>query len=143
MRLPWAIALELLEHARDEHPRECCGLLAGLGEQVLYRLPCTNIDHRRDRFEVPAGELLDASWRLEGAGCDLLAVYHSHAWAPAVPSPLDSEYAAGWGELGWLIIGRGVHGLRELRLWQLERGTMRAQPLELQPAVIVRGRAGG
>lgn len=94
---------EMLSHAFQEAPNECCGLLAGADSQVtrVYRL--TNVEHSPYRYKADPQELFQALKEIEQNGWQLLGIYHSHTHAPAQPSPTDVELAF-WPDSLYFII---------------------------------------
>lgn len=98
---------ELLAHARQAAPLECCGLLLGNGAQVTTALPAANVAADPARhFELAPQALIDAHRRARAGGPQVLGHYHSHPAGPARPSPTDQAQAAGDGAV-WAIVGSG------------------------------------
>ena len=89
-RIPAPMAREMIEHAQQEYPKECCGVLAGpQGEpRELFRL--TNVDpdpvmrYNADPKELKAiyDQIYDRDW-------EIVSIYHSHTHTPAYPSQTD------------------------------------------------------
>ena len=93
LTLPRGMADEMIAHAREEHPAEACGLIAGQDGAVvrLYRVP--NADPSIYRYNMEPRALLRAMDEIESHDWDLLAIYHSHTHTPAFPSPTDIRLA--------------------------------------------------
>jgi len=135
MRIQRAALDVIREHARRDHPHECCGLLIGTSGEVVEAVPTTNVaaDPLR-RFEVAPPEHLAQIRRCrapQAAGAAALAVvgvYHSHPRSSPEPSPTDVEQA--FEEFLYLIAGP-VEGDRalEIRGYRLTAG--RFEPAEL------------
>ena len=93
LRVPRDLVLEMLDHAREELPNECCGLLAGppgSGDvQQLYRL--VNALANPVEFESDPKSMFDADRDMNARGFVILAVYHSHPASAPLPSPADRE----------------------------------------------------
>lgn len=80
----------MIAHARREGPRECCGLLSGIGRRARRVFELVNEASAPDRFLVTAG-LFAPMKEMRRAGDELVAIYHSHPSAPAEPSKRDIE----------------------------------------------------
>jgi proteasome lid subunit RPN8/RPN11 len=85
--------LQVIDHARSEHPNEACGLLGGRGGRVekVYRL--VNSEQSPVRYLAEPQGQLDAMLEMESRSAEVVAIYHSHVDAPAYPSPIDVEMA--------------------------------------------------
>ena len=112
MKLDRSLYEELVEHARQERPRECCGLVAtrdGVAESVhrvtnSYKYPQLGYEMGYD-----AARLM---FEIEDAGLEVGAIYHSHPRTAAVPSQTDVNTAVPpesgqplWPGTIYLIIG--------------------------------------
>lgn len=89
--LPRALRDEIVAHAREEQPRECCGFVAGRNGVARRVLRCTNESATPEvRYTIK-----ETRWvfDIEDAGEELLAIYHSHPRSPAYPSPIDRREA--------------------------------------------------
>ena len=96
-------AEEMIAHAREQAPNECCGVLAGSEGTVtnLYRM--TNTERSPFRYKVDSRELFHLIKEVEEKGWEILGIYHSHTHTLAHPSPLDVELAF-WPEALQFII---------------------------------------
>ena len=89
------------------YPEEACGLLVGAPAADGWRLEAAYASANlapapRVAFEVDPALRLRLHKALRGTANDVVGVYHSHADAPAQPSPRDLERA--WEPaLTWLI----------------------------------------
>jgi proteasome lid subunit RPN8/RPN11 len=102
MIIPGPIRGEIVAHARDHWPRECCGIIAGNDGNPtgLHRL--TNLEPGVSRYLFDDEEFFKVYWDIENRGEQLLAVYHSHPITVAYPSKTDVEFAA-WPEAVYVI----------------------------------------
>ncbi len=100
--IPPSIRKEIVAHARDHAPRECCGVIAGTeGElTLLHRL--TNLEPGVSRYLFDDEEFYRVYWDIENRGESLLVAYHSHPVTVAWPSTTDVEFAF-WPEAVYLI----------------------------------------
>jgi proteasome lid subunit RPN8/RPN11 len=105
MRIAQSLIDEIVAHAREDLPNECCGLIGGTdgAAQTVYRA--------RNEFASPfsyrvSGEdqyrIIEKEMR--GRDEELLAIYHSHTKSPAYPSQTDLNEAVSWPEQVYLIV---------------------------------------
>lgn len=84
----------MIAHARDEAPREACGLLAGRGGGITRLIRCANVHPTpTNRYVIDPREQLKAFRTIEAAGEELAAIYHSHPVSQPYPSPTDRAEA--------------------------------------------------
>lgn len=93
---------EMVAHARQEAPNECCGLLFGRDGRVERVFRGTNIDHSPVTYQMAPRELLEIP-RMETQGLDLVGIYHSHPASPARPSSTDVARAF-YPDVAYVII---------------------------------------
>ena len=92
---------EIVAHARDDAPNECCGLVGGRDGRATSVHRAKNLYPSPLRFEVANPvPLLRA---IEEAGEELVAIYHSHTRSEAYPSQTDVNMARGWPDPLWVI----------------------------------------
>lgn len=125
-----AIVTAIEEHARREHPAECCGLLSGSNGLVtdIHQLR-NDADKPETRYFATPEELFAAMRRIREAGQALLGVYHSHPRTPAYPSASDVEMAF-YPEAFYFIIS--LEPSVELRAFKIEDS-------KIEDVEIVRG----
>jgi proteasome lid subunit RPN8/RPN11 len=124
LSIPPEIINDLIAHARELDPYECCGFLAGTNKIVtrLYRIKNVvsldgaseaapfdeaKMDHLsrlspEERAEIAfimdAQEMFQAVKDMRKHGLTLQVVYHSHPHDPARPSVTDIKIANEWEE---------------------------------------------
>ncbi|MEK6689739.1 MAG: M67 family metallopeptidase [Nitrospirota bacterium] len=93
----------VLEHARDENPREACGILAGNNGIVekVYRMK--NKDLSSVTYLMDSMEQFAVMKEMRGKGLDIVGIYHSHTSSVAFPSATDIELAF-YPEASYLIV---------------------------------------
>lgn len=91
--LPEAFVAEMIAHAREDDPNECCGVVVRFGDGRLKLFRATNAEASPYRFSIPAGELHYLFRLLETEGAELFVVYHSHTMTEARPSPTDANFS--------------------------------------------------
>lgn len=79
----------VVQHARDEAPLECCGLLAGANGLIDEHVRTRNVRASPAAYEIDPGEHIAARKRLRAGGRSILGAYHSHPRSAASPSATD------------------------------------------------------
>src|SRR5690606_21588259 len=96
LRLPVHLRRTMLDHARRDAPRECCGFLVGTPRRVVRTVPMENVAPELTRFRIAdaAHIALRRALRRERPRLSIVGVYHSHPNGVAWPSP--SDVADAW-----------------------------------------------
>jgi len=97
---------DMVAHALEEYPNECCGILAGNDNQVTRVYRITNFTKSPYRYLMDSQEQLNAMNDAESNNLDLLAFYHSHTHSPAYPSETDVRMAlqSGWLDIYYVLV---------------------------------------
>lgn len=103
MEIPRPFADAMVQHALEEDPNECCGVLASKDGRVVKHYPMTNTEHSPYRYSMDGKELLATYREIEDNGWDLGVIYHSHTHSPAYPSATDVRLAT-WPDADYLLI---------------------------------------
>jgi proteasome lid subunit RPN8/RPN11 len=93
MRIPQALYDEIVAHALEEKPNECCGMVATLDGTARHVHRATNIHASPLRYEIEPGEMYRLLSEIEASGCELGAIYHSHTRSAPYPSQTDVNIA--------------------------------------------------
>jgi [CysO sulfur-carrier protein]-S-L-cysteine hydrolase len=101
MKISQELIDEIVAHAREDAPNECCGLVAGRDGAATAVHRAENLFASPTRFEV--GDLPRLLRRIEEAGDELVGMYHSHTRSEAKPSETDKNLAGGWPGVIWFI----------------------------------------
>ena len=84
-------------------PLEACGILSG-GDGIIYTIwPMKNIDQSTVSFSMSTSEISNVFHLIEKKNEQVLAIYHSHPTAPAIPSQGDIAYN-NYPELSHVIV---------------------------------------
>ena len=122
---------EIVAHALQDAPDECCGLLIGPpepGEEPNAVRPidaavrATNIERGPTRYQIDPAEHVALQKRLRGTGRIIAGAYHSHTRSPAVPSESDLREAF-YPEFVYLIVSVARPHEPEIRAWRIVEGT--------------------
>jgi len=107
---PWA---EMVAHARETYPNECCGAMLGStdGEQkavrVAIRLRNAFEGAQAARYELRPEDLLAADKAARERNMDLIGIYHSHPDCDAYFSKTDLQNSCPWYSFVVLSIQKG------------------------------------
>ena len=89
LRLTRDQAEDMVAHARETFPNECCGLLAGRGDHVVRVYRGRNVDESPYTYRLDDRQLLQFTREIDDAGLDIVGIYHSHTGSEAIPSRTD------------------------------------------------------
>jgi [CysO sulfur-carrier protein]-S-L-cysteine hydrolase len=121
---------EMVAHALDERPFECCGVLAGSGGAVTRSHRTKNAaDLFGIRYEIEPGEFLRVNREIDDADLDLLGVYHSHPFTRAYPSATDVGQA--WEGLVYVIVSLTDFLAPVVKAFTIADGQVSEQPIEM------------
>ena len=100
----------MIKHAINDDPNECCGILAGNGNEVSLVYKIRNTTPSPYRYVMDPQEMLNAMQDADQKGLDFIAFYHSHTHSPAYPSDTDTRMAV---ESGWVDFRYGLVSLED------------------------------
>lgn len=96
---------ELVVHAREDAPFECCGIVGCRdGEAVTVYRALNTAENPTMAYELSGTDQYAIACELEDQGLALGAIYHSHPRSPAFPSQADIRLAA-YPDAVYVIIG--------------------------------------
>src|SRR4030067_3362802 len=94
---------DVVAHARETFPHECCGLLAGRDGRVVRVCRGRNVDESPYTYRLDDRQLLQFLREMDQDGLDIVGIYHSHTASEATPSRTDVARAF-YPEAGYGII---------------------------------------
>src|SRR5512147_2470754 len=84
---------ELIAHAREEDPNECCGMIGARDGRATTIYRASNAEASPLRYNLDPTDQFRIMSEMEERGEDLGAIYHSHTKSPAYPSQTDINLA--------------------------------------------------
>jgi [CysO sulfur-carrier protein]-S-L-cysteine hydrolase len=119
LRIRAQLLAEIVAHAREEAPRECCGMIGtDDGRAVaVHRVRNVAINPKSAYF-MDAKEQYLAFQAIEDADLEIGAIYHSHPRSEPVPSETDVNLAKQWPGMRWMIVSL-AGGEPEIRTWRI------------------------
>jgi proteasome lid subunit RPN8/RPN11 len=139
-RLKRSHVRQIIAHAREEAPNECCGILAGKDGRVLKLYRAANAERSPYRYSIDPHDLFRIYTEVEAKGWQFLAIYHSHPGGEAYPSDTDVNLArwsgpAGtaplWPDVRYLIVSLAGPGLPQIRAFRIDEERVTEEPLEV------------
>lgn len=135
LSIPGDCYAQMLRHAREDSPNECCGLLAGVIDgdvgRVTQRYPLVNELHSPVEYQAEARGLILAHKHAREHDLEILATYHSHPTTTPVPSRKD--LAASYGDSVVSLIISLVGETPTMRGWWLSETDFREAEWEQTP----------
>ena len=120
----------LVEHAREEAPNECCGILGGKDGEATTLYRATNAEHSPLRYTLDPNDLFRITFReIPDNDEEMLAIYHSHTASPAYPSQTDINLAT-YPDSIYLILSL-AEGEEPLRGFRIDDGQVSEVELEV------------
>jgi proteasome lid subunit RPN8/RPN11 len=89
LRLPRTMVDEMVQHALDDLPNECCGIITGNNGTATRFYRTRNIEASPFRYSIDPRDILQVEKDIDEAGEQVLVIYHSHVASEAYPSPTD------------------------------------------------------
>jgi len=129
VRIPRPIYDEMVEHARDEAPNECCGLIGGRNGEAVTLYKALNSEGSPLRYNLDPQDQFRIMSEMDDRGEELAAIYHSHTASPAYPSQTDINLAA-YPDAIYLIVSL-AEGEEPLRGFHIRDGEVTEADLEI------------
>ncbi|MCP4372734.1 MAG: M67 family metallopeptidase [Deltaproteobacteria bacterium] len=134
MKITKEIYSEILLHAQNDLPNECCGYLAGEGDFVTAAYALKNIDDSHEHFSFDPEEQFAAIKDMRKNDLVPIAVYHSHPETPARPSKEDIRLAYD-SDISYLIraLAKEVPDIKsfKIRKDQVEKDQIEKEEIEI------------
>jgi [CysO sulfur-carrier protein]-S-L-cysteine hydrolase len=127
MKIPRAMWDELVAHARDDAPNECCGYLRAEDGRVAEVFRAENPRKSPYCYELDHKSLFAAN-DLDEAGFQV-GIYHSHPKSPAEPAQTDINLAH-YPHWTYLIVS--LAGEPEVRAWRIADGSVEEEDLVVE-----------
>jgi proteasome lid subunit RPN8/RPN11 len=130
LNLPQSFFDEMVAHAQEDAPNECCGIIAGEDGRAVKLFRAKNAEASPYRYNVEPKDLFRVYRECEENGWDFLAIYHSHTASEAYPSATDVRLAF-WSEAYYILISLQDAGNPTVRAFQILDGAISEE--EIQP----------
>jgi proteasome lid subunit RPN8/RPN11 len=121
---------EMIAHAREDAPNECCGIIAGAAGRAKKLYRAINAEASPYRYSVDARDLLRIYRDADEHDWEFLAIYHSHTHTEAFPSPTDIRLAA-WPDAYYVLVSLMDEQNPAVRAFRILEGTVTEEPIEI------------
>ncbi len=131
-RLEKKHADEMIAHAIQDAPNECCGIVAGKEGKVSQVFRAKNADLSPYRYTIDTTDLLRIDEEISDKGWEWVGIYHSHTFVEAYPSATDINLAFLPQALYFIVSLRDLSH-PQLRAFHISReeGTATEEPLQI------------
>jgi len=121
---------EMVAHARDDLPNECCGVVASRdgAAEVVHR--AVNAAASPLRYEIDSKDFLRIYNLIDDAGQDVGAIYHSHTRSAAYPSQTDINLAL-WPDAIYIIVSLANAEAPDVKAFSIVDRKVEEVPLEI------------
>jgi len=121
---------EMIAHAKEDVPNECCGIIAGENRKATKLYRAINAEASPYRYSVEPKDLLRIYRDLDSNDWDVLVIYHSHTQTEAHPSPTDIRLAA-WEDAYYVIVSLQDDGNPVVRAFRIQDGEVTEEEMEI------------
>ena len=130
MRISRQLLDDVIAHAREDAPNECCGMIATSDGEAVAVHRARNTAASPFRYEMDGMEQYRIQTEIEDAGLELGAIYHSHTRSAPEPSQTDINLAF-YPDALYVIVGLKSPA-PDVRAWRIVDGNVSAAALEVE-----------
>jgi proteasome lid subunit RPN8/RPN11 len=115
---------DMLAHASEDEPNECCGLLIGDRVRIASSLRARNREASPTRYLIDPEDHFAAIHAARAAGKRVVGAYHSHPQGPSQPSESDIAEATGGSDFVYVIVTLTAPAAGRVFAYRLKRGAI-------------------
>ena len=130
LTLPQDYVDEMIAHAKEDVPNECCGIIAGKDGAATKLYRAINAEASPFRYSVDPKDLLRIYRDLDSNGWDVFVIYHSHTHTEAYPSKTDVLLAA-WEDALYVIVSLEDDDKPVVRAFRITDGNVTEEEVEV------------
>jgi proteasome lid subunit RPN8/RPN11 len=131
MKISQQLIDEMVAHAREDVPNECCGMIGGRNGVAEKVVRVQNAAASPLRYEMDPQGQFDALKAIEADGGELLGIYHSHTRSAAYPSQTDVNQGQSWPEQAYVIVSLADPEAPDVKAFWLKDLTIADAELEV------------
>ena len=139
LRIDRATYDAIVAHAREDHPDEACGVVAGPegSDRPERFIPMLNAARSPTFYEFDSGDLLRLYKEMDDRDEEPVVVYHSHTATEAYPSRTDIGLASE-PQAHYVLVSTREHGNNdgpvEFRSYRIIDGVVSEEDVTITPA---------
>ena len=132
LRIDRATYDPIVAHAREDHPDEACGVVAGPegSDRPLRFIPMLNAARSPTFYEFDSADLLALYKEMAANDEEPVVVYHSHTATEAYPSRTDVSYASE-PNAHYVLVSTRDEAETEFRSFRIVDGVVTEEPVEV------------
>lgn len=132
LKIPLKIYEDMIAHAKEDFPLECCGILGGKDKdnEITNSYRIKNIDESKVTYLMDPKEQIKVFKDMRTNLIELKAIYHSHPNHPAYPSQTDVRLAY-YPEAVYIIISINDNKEIEMHGFRILEGNITEADLEI------------
>ena len=122
----------IVAHAREDHPDEACGVIAGPegSDRPTRFIPMLNAARSPTFYEFDSADLLKLYRDMDARDEVPVVIYHSHTATEAYPSRTDVSYASE-PEAHYVLVSTRAPDAHEFRSYRIVDGEISEEPVEV------------
>ena len=126
---------QMIAHALEDAPNECCGLIAAREGRVTALHRAVNAEASPYRFSIDFREQRRIEEAMDAAGDSLAGFYHSHTGSPARPSPTDIRMMSAFFGPPYVhvVVSIANRERPDVRVFHIEDGAATEREFALEP----------
>lgn len=122
---------EMVAHAIEDAPNECCGIIAGKDGRATKLFRAENSEASPYRYNVASQDLLRIFRECEENDWSFLVIYHSHVMSEAYPSPTDIRLALNWPDPYYVLVSLADKDKPVVRAFRILDGAVTEELIEV------------
>jgi proteasome lid subunit RPN8/RPN11 len=122
----------IVAHARQDHPDEACGVVAGAegSDRPTRFVPMVNAARSPTFYEFDSADLLTLYKEMSANDEEPVVIYHSHTATEAYPSRTDISYASE-PNAHYVLVSTRSEDETEFRSFRIVDGTVTEEPVQV------------
>ena len=129
IRLARQFVDEMVAHAIEDAPNECCGIVAGKDGDAVKLFRAKNAEASPYRYKVDDQDLFRIFTECSDNDWDFLAIYHSHTASEGYPSPTDVRLAF-WPDAYYVLVSTKDPASPVVRAFRILDGEISEEEIE-------------